>query len=83
LQKITYELKPNEKSQKEKLIYNFEKTELNLVTKKEVPIALELPENKAFKLMIFGFLYLYLENYSSIKLYKLSDAINRFLIEGK
>jgi hypothetical protein len=83
LHKITFKLKPKEKNHNEKLIYNFEKTELNEVTKANTPIDLELLENKAFKLMIFEFLYLYLENYNSIKLYKLNDAINRYLIEGK
>ena len=83
LHKMTYKLKFKDQNQNEKLIYNFAKAELNEVTKKHIPIDVELPKNRLLKPMIFEFLYLYLENYNNIKLYKLTSTMNSYLIEGK
>lgn len=82
LHQFTYKLKHKGDTDTVKASYTF--TEVNAAKIEEAThlIDFELLENKAMKLMLFEFLYLYLENYSNIQLFKL-NAENSFLIQGK
>lgn len=80
---FTYKLKHREKKETEKATYNFTEVDLSQINEIGLSINFELPENKAIKMMIFEFLYLYLEKYNNIQLFKLNNTTNSYLIKGK
>ncbi|NRD24698.1 GNAT family N-acetyltransferase [Winogradskyella litoriviva] len=83
LHKLTYKLKNKEEVKTEKLVYKFEEAVLNETEQNLKPINFELPENKTLKLMVFEYLYLYLENYNNIQLFEMNNETNSYLIKGK
>lgn len=82
LHKLTYKLKNKADVKTERVAYKFEETVLNETEQNLKPINFELPENKNLKLMVFEYLYLYLENYNNIQLFKINNETNSYLIKG-
>ena len=81
--KFTYKLKHREHKETEKATYNFTEADLSQIDEIGLSINFELPENKTIRFMIFEFLYLHLEKYNNIQLFKLNNMANSYLIKGK
>lgn len=83
LHRFTYKLRHKGNTETNKATYSFTEVDINQIEEVKDLINFELPENKAIKLMIFEFLYLYLENYNDIQLFKITNKANSYLIKGK
>ncbi len=83
LHKLTYKLRHKAQNKTAKVSYNFTEVDLAEIDRDSQPINFELAENKALKLMVFEFLYLYLENCNDIKLFNYNNLDNSYFIEGK
>ena len=83
LHQLTYKLKHQEKEEIVITSYDFKEAEASEIENDMSKIDFELPENRNIKLMVFEFLYLYLENYNNIQLFKLNNEAHSYLIKGK
>jgi hypothetical protein len=83
LHKLTYKLGHKSQNKTEEVSYSFTELDLAEIDKDSQPINFELSENRGLKLMVFEFLYLYLEHCNNIKLFKNNNLDNSYLVEGK
>ena len=82
LHKLTYKLKQKDKVLAVNKSYNFIASDKIEVNENVTKFDFELLENKDIKLMVFEFLYLYLENYNNIELFKLNDKTDSYVIKS-
>ncbi len=82
LHKLTHRFTEKESEKTEKVTYQF--SDINLSEKEEdcTLVDFKSGKNRALKLMIFEFLYLYQENYNHIQLFQLKNHKNSYLIKG-
>jgi len=83
LHKLTYKLKKKGQEMTEKVSYSFNEADISQIDEDAQPIDIELAQNKNTKLMVFEFLYLYLENHNNIQLFKINNTTDSYLIKGR
>jgi hypothetical protein len=81
--KLTYKLKKREQKLKPRVVYDF--VEINLLETDQslTPIDYKLSEDNGLRLMIFEFLYLYQEHYNTIKLFRVKNENNSYILKGQ
>lgn len=83
LHKLKYRLSNKDYNKTEKETYCFEEVDLAQIDRDLQAINFEVAKNKALKLMVFEFLYLYMEHCNDIKLFNHNNFDNSYFITGK